>query len=233
MPTITELIELVCNWCVSVALDDKHGYNQYNRWGNPDYDCSSLVITAWQSFGVPVKTNGATYTGNMLNAFLKSGFKVVHLAERKRGDVLLNTKHHTALYLGDEKIVHASISENGTISGKAGDQTGKEICIRSYYNYPWEYCLRYVGNGKEIVIEKKGKDNSIMNNVLKRGSKGLDVSALQLMLNRLGFTNMGIDGLFGDKTYAGVIALQKANKLEADGIVGVKTWAVLNNKLVV
>ena len=33
------------------------------------------------------------------------------------------------------KIGHASIDERGKISGgKAGDQTGKEVCIRDWYN---------------------------------------------------------------------------------------------------
>lgn len=32
------------------------------------------------------------------------------------------------------KIAHASISEKGTITGTAGDQTGKEVCIRGWYN---------------------------------------------------------------------------------------------------
>ena len=62
----------------------------------------------------------------------------------KKGDVLLNEKHHTAIYIGDGKLVHASINEKGTISGgKTGDQTGKEICVRSYYDYPWDLVLRY------------------------------------------------------------------------------------------
>lgn len=33
------------------------------------------------------------------------------------------------------KIGHASISENGTISGAAGDQTGKEVCTRKWYKH--------------------------------------------------------------------------------------------------
>lgn len=33
------------------------------------------------------------------------------------------------------KIGHASISEKGTISGKAGDQTGKEVFTRSWYKH--------------------------------------------------------------------------------------------------
>lgn len=61
-----------------------------------------------------------------------------------KGDVLLNTKSHTAIYIGDGQIVHASINELGKVSGgKKGDQTGKEICVRSYYNKPWNYVLRH------------------------------------------------------------------------------------------
>lgn len=33
------------------------------------------------------------------------------------------------------RIAHASGSENGTIKGKAGDQTGKELCIRKWYKH--------------------------------------------------------------------------------------------------
>lgn len=41
------------------------------------------------------------------------------------------------------KIGHASIDENGKASGgKAGDQTGKEVCIRTWYSSPWDVVLR-------------------------------------------------------------------------------------------
>lgn len=53
------------------ANDDSHGYDQTYRWGQKgDYDCSAAVIQSWENAGVPVKTNGATYTGNMLSSFL-------------------------------------------------------------------------------------------------------------------------------------------------------------------
>ena len=38
-------------------------------------------------------------------------------------------------------IGHASISEHGTINGTAGDQTGKEVCIREWYPKPWNVML--------------------------------------------------------------------------------------------
>lgn len=40
-------------------------------------------------------------------------------------------------------ICHASISENKTVNGKRGDQTGKEVCIRSWYNKPWTCVIRF------------------------------------------------------------------------------------------
>lgn len=143
-------IENATQWMINLANDNSHGYDQTNRWGK-DYDCSSAVITAWESNGVPVKTNGASYTGNMYSTFIACGFKDVKSSINlstgsglQRGDVLLNTSTHTAMYIGNGQIVHASINENGTTTGgKTGDQTGKEICIRSYYNKSWDHVLRY------------------------------------------------------------------------------------------
>lgn len=41
------------------------------------------------------------------------------------------------------KIGHASIDEKGKIKGGcAGDQTGKEVCIRTWYSRPWAFVLR-------------------------------------------------------------------------------------------
>lgn len=49
------------------------------------------------------------------------------------------------------KIVQASISENNTITGNAGDQTGKEVHVGAWYNYPWDIALRY----RDSAIAKK------------------------------------------------------------------------------
>ncbi len=37
------------------------------------------------------------------------------------------------------RIGHASISEKNTPNGSKGDQTGKEVCIRTWYSRPWDY----------------------------------------------------------------------------------------------
>lgn len=47
------------------------------------------------------------------------------------------------------RIGHASISENGTArNGVAGDQTGREVCIREYYDKPWKFVLRCTDSEK-------------------------------------------------------------------------------------
>lgn len=158
-------IEKAVTWALQIAQDPAHGYDQTHRWG-PDYDCSSLMISAWQQAGVPVKAAGATYTGNMFQAFLRCGFEDVTAEINlnngtglQRGDVLLNAQHHTAMSIGGGQIVHASINESGRATdGKSGDQTGREICVRSYYKYSkgWDKVLRYVGSRKETDGQKGG-----------------------------------------------------------------------------
>ena len=68
------VIEKAIQWAVSIAADNSHGYDQIHRWG-PDYDCSSLAISAYRAAGLELK--GATYTGNMRAAFIKDGFKSI------------------------------------------------------------------------------------------------------------------------------------------------------------
>ena len=60
-----------------------------------------------------------------------------------------------------------------------------------------------------------------------RGSRGDAVRRLQELLHIKGFDCGAVDGIFGSKTYAAVVAFQKANGLSADGIVGPLTWGKL------
>ena len=136
-------------WARAIAADDSHGYDQGSRWG-PDYDCSSLVISAYKKAGVPLT---CTYTGNMRADMLTHGFKDVtgkiDLSTGnglQRGDVLLHEAKHTALCIGGGKLLHAAGNERGgATGGRTGDQTGREICIAGYFNFPWQCVLRYEG----------------------------------------------------------------------------------------
>ena len=66
--------------------------------------------------------------------------------------------------------------------------------------------------------------------LLKRSSpymRGDDVKALQSALNALGYSCGTVDGIFGNKTKAGVIAFQTAKGIAVDGIVGPETRAAI------
>ena len=136
---------------VEVANNDKHGYDQENR-NAPDYDCSSLVATALHEAGF--KVSPYSWTGNLRKQLLDCGFKEIGVnEERKTGDIFLAERHHVVMCVDKNNIVHASINEKGTITGgQSGDQTGKEICVRSFYtpSYGWDYHFRYVGANSVI-----------------------------------------------------------------------------------
>lgn len=65
--------------------------------------------------------------------------------------------------------------------------------------------------------------------VLKKGAKGDEVKAMQILLIGYGFScgSSGADGSFGGATDKALRAFQKAMGLEVDGSCGPKTWAKL------
>lgn len=67
--------------------------------------------------------------------------------------------------------------------------------------------------------------------VLKMGSRGDAVRALQTFLNLNGYQCGTADSIFGIKTEKAVKAWQKDHGLVPDGIIGVKSWKVLENLL--
>lgn len=219
------------------AQDDSHGYDQANRWG-PDYDCSSAVIQAWQNAGVPVKSKGASYTGNMYSVFKACGFEdatasvdLTTGAGLQRGDVLLNYVHHTAMYCGNGKLVQASINEfGGTTGGQTGDQTSREFYIRSYYNYPWNAVLRYKGSVGTVpdtspAVSQLNRNITVSLPELKNGDEDVAVAMLQAALKYKGYDPKWVDGEFGAQTGAALKAFQADHGLDADAICGKATWS--------
>lgn len=237
-------VSAAVNYMVKVANDDKHGYSQVNRWGNPDtksdYDCSSLVISAYQAAGIPVKDKGATYTGNMYNVFLQCGFKdvtsKVNLSTGSgliAGDVLLNHQNHTAMMINSKNLAQASIDEKGGIyGGQVGDQTGKEIHTRSYYSYPWDCVLRYPEETPKAltVLDKTG---------YVIGKKTIGVLAYKQMLmtaKTKGYITQGVnnDEVFGKGTEKATNELLKKWGFKQNGTAGKnlikKLGSILNKK---
>ena len=150
----SKIINNAVSWAVNIANDDSHGYDQTHRDG-PDYDCSSLICWAYSNAGLNTRPGYTPATGSMYDVFIDAGFEDVtsqiNLSNGSglvKGDVLLKPGSHTEMYIGNSQLVGASQNENGGVTGgQTGDQTGEEIHVHGYYNFPWQYVLRYPGGG--------------------------------------------------------------------------------------
>ena len=223
---MNEITKKALDWALETAKDDTHGYSQLMRWG-PDYDCSSFIISAYEQAGLKLKEAGASYTGNMRDAFEKCGFGAYPrqpVSRLEPGDVLLNEKHHAVMYIGNGKVVAARSSDGFP---QSGDQSSREICIQDYYDWPdggWDCVLRYApqvnseqsteysgqgrvectGHSAQCTVEdviasaaRQSVDCDVALPVLKQGDKGIAVKIMQELLISAGFS-CGPDGADGD-----------------------------------
>ena len=67
-----------------------------------------------------------------------------------------------------------------------------------------------------------------LHRTIRRGDRGAAVRRAQNRLNMRGYNPGPLDGLFGNKTHRAVKQYQSDRGLDADGIVGPKTWARLD-----
>lgn len=183
---------------LEIAADETHGYDQENRWG-PDYDCASFLITVWENVGVPVKTNGATVVSNMRRVFLATGFTDVTASVNRStgaglqaGDVLI-AKPHCEMMVSATERVGAHINELGTATGgETGDQTGTEISVYPYSNYPWLYVLRYT---KDALT---AEDQISKNAYLTESEMQVNAKIIYSYLSGKGWTLNAIAGMLGN-----------------------------------
>ena len=247
-------IDKAVAWAIETANNNEHGYSQVNRWGNPDYDCASFVISAWEYADVHVRSKGASFTGNMRGAFIACGFvdvtTQVGLATGygiQAGDVLLNYAAHTCLAVGGGKVANCRTDEGHP---QSGDQSGNEIRIQSYWDGSpnrWNCVLRYKGKEQSTTSQVE-KPNNSGDNQSNQGNQSTtsqedhtwkpatlsmsnaykaDCVVLQALLNAHHFPCGSVDGFFGAKTQAAVNAAQKYYGLNVDGVCGPMTWQKL------
>ena len=114
-------------------------------------------------------------------------------------------------------IVEGNYKDSVAIRGMSVNGKFIRGYIRPRYNSDTAEAIEHKINDKEI---------SELMPELKNGSQGRAVKVLQVMLGGL-----TVDGDFGAKTKAAVIAFQKKNGLTPDGVVGNQTWAKLVSSL--
>jgi N-acetyl-anhydromuramyl-L-alanine amidase AmpD len=91
-----------------------------------------------------------------------------------------------------------------------------------HWQLPWSYDT----SKATMPLESPRKPADEPNEVLRRGSSGERVKALQGALREQGYT-IDVDGDFGERTAYVVSNFQKSNHLVADSIVGPKTLKLL------
>ena len=90
-------------------------------------------------------------------------------------------------------------------------------------------CPSFASKATEENVQLKESVCSVELKILKQGSKGNSVRALQLLLvgNNCFCGSSGADGDFGSATLSAVQKYQAKKGLEVDGIVGKNTWTSL------
>lgn len=158
-----------------LVTHDAHGYSQINRAGNGemeevrlsdnttvllhggDYDCSEAVRACVAGLGLIPFGYWESYmwTGNEPEILISAGFIEISPWGAGVGDILLRYSGHTEIVVGgwDGELYQAGfrISEQGTIDGEEGDQTGWEATYSSYDPSGWDVAFRYVGKSREAI----------------------------------------------------------------------------------
>ena len=157
------------------------------------------------------------------------------------GDIYLSEANHTAMCTSDDPdmLCQFSISENGTIYGAQGDQTGNESNFGPYYDYPWDGRLEWIdredtGGSEPVVTDDIDKlAHDVINGVLgngdaRRAALGGKYDAVQARVNEIlgGGGSGGGAGVDVDDLARRVIVGEFGNGQARKGALGVNYEAV-------
>lgn len=105
-------------------------------------------------------------------------------------------------------------------------QAGQWSAFARGYNGPGYRSNRY-DTKLSAAAKRHGSGAPVSDGMLRMGSNGARVRELQTLLVRAGF-GLKVDGDFGPSTKTAVTRLQKAAKIQVDGVVGPETLALLD-----
>ena len=217
----------------SEARNDTYYMAAYygDKWiGHIVADCSGLFVYAFQKFGIRIShsshyqyTDYCREKGTLKNGQRTDG------KELKPGTAVFvykdDTKRysHIGLYIGDGNVIEAYGTQKGVIMSPVN--ASKWNRWGEMKNVSFTETADSLPEDPEHTIPEAPETRKTM----RRGDKGEAVKELQKELIRLGYPlpKYGMDGDYGKETESAVKAFQRDNGLEADGVVGKKTWAAL------
>lgn len=86
-------------------------------------------------------------------------------------------------------------------------------------------------NNNTSIQRRLSKYSPVKAPFLTPASRGQPVRDVQAALQRLGFYNGAIDGIYGTRTTRAVIAFQRSHRIVGDGRVGALTWQALRSNI--
>lgn len=202
--------------------------------------CGSFVNWCASQAGVKIPNTVSTVAGAA--AFKKNGqWDDADEAFPRPGDIAyfdfpgdgVDRISHVGIVVKDNGDGTVTCIEGNTSSSRKGDQrNGGECClqVRAYKKNPKKVMISIVGFGRpnykdaEDYKEPEAKAVPPFPGQIKPGDKGPAVKAMQEAMEM-----SNPDGDFGPATKKMVIAYQKSHPgLEANGIVGPKTWEAIH-----
>lgn len=158
-------------------------------------------------------------------------------ANPKVGDIVIFK--HNGVFTHTGIVIKVSGDQFWTVEGNtSGGSTiianGGGVCKKTYFNSNLpgtKFITPDYSKVQEIKNERNDTPSISAPTMLKMGSNGSAVKALQKNLNTLIKAKLTVDGEFGTATYNAVIKFQAKYKLTADGIVGENTQKKINSLL--
>ena len=136
-------------------------------------------------------------------------------------------KGHIGVYIGNGLAVEATPSWKDGVQITAVHNIGKKS---GYNGRSWTKHgkLPYVSYPAEVEKPKQTYC-TVKLPALKKGAKGEDVKAMQILLIGHGYScgTSGADGSYGNATEKALHEFKKAKKLEVTSTCGVQTWSAL------
>lgn len=180
------------------------------KWvGRRVADCSGLFVWAFKQLG------GSIYHGS--NTMWRK-----YTTEKGTLTGTMNIRPGTAVF---------TVGSDG-VRGHVGLYVGGGICIEAKgtaYGVVTSQLSRWDEWGELVGVEYDLPADriTIAPRTLRKNDRGTDVEELQRTLNADPRYPTKVDGIFGADTAASVRAFQADHGLNADGIVGPKTWEAL------
>ena len=199
------------------SLIDRYG----PRWlGKPCYDCAQLTRVVAKEAGVSLPS-GSNSQWRAKNVWKEKG--TIDAMPNEAGLFLFtmtgSNMSHTGVSIGNGEEIDARGHAYGVVKRRIADTS-----FTHWARLNADYDADTGAEAAPLPVESR--------RTLRNGMQGEDVRTMQAQLIALGYPlePYGADGYFGLVTRAAVRLFQQNNALGVDGIVGPKTWAMLDSR---